>query len=275
MADSAAIMNSIFKDCDANGGVGKTNAPIVVIYDAPEKERFFPYGEYLEQICQQYKLETNLFYITPIIKDHKRNKPTSVYINLLVNELAVVKPKMAWVLGQEPLVLLGTRNTGTFYRHVFGMYFPLLVRNFYSLLVVGKRELSFMPDNIKLLFHERMEVASGEIKAFLSSGSEGNFEPVEERRGDLYMLNKMIEHTDLVIDSSLENDNHFIAMWSDKINDHIFLCRGDQSKNELLKLGFGLVFTQEEVGRLNKEDADFVAASMKELKARKLERRRT
>jgi len=31
MNDSSEVLNSIFKDCDAKGGVGKTDAPIVVV----------------------------------------------------------------------------------------------------------------------------------------------------------------------------------------------------------------------------------------------------
>jgi hypothetical protein len=272
MSDSSEVLNSIFKDCDAKGGVGKTDAPIVVIYGEPGKKEFFPHSKYLEQVCEQYKLATDLFYVTPVIKDRKPTKPISVYADLLVNEMAVVKPKMAWILGQDPLVLLGTKDVARFYRHVFGMYFPFLVRNFYGLLVVGRKELTFMPDNIKLLFHNRMKEASEEIRTFLSS-EEKMFEPPEERRGDLYMINLMTKHTGLVMDPALKADNQFFVMWSDKVSDHIFVCKNEKAKVELLKLGFGLVFLQEEVRSLNKEDADFVAASMKRLKARKLERR--
>ena len=137
MNDSSEALSSIFKDCDAKGGVGKTDAPIVVVYGEPGKKKFFPHSKYLEQVCEQYELATDL-YVTPVIKDRNPTKPISVYADLLINEMAVVKPKMAWILGQDPLVLLGTRCGQILSPRLWDVL-PFLVRNFYGLLVVGRK----------------------------------------------------------------------------------------------------------------------------------------
>ena len=116
-----------------------------------------------------------------------------------------------------------------------------------------------------------MKEASEEIRTFLSS-EEKVFEPPEERRGDLYMINLMTKHR-TSDGSRTKSRQPVFMMWSDKVSDHIFICKVRRLKLNYYKARFGLVFLQEEVRSLSKEEADFVAVSMKKLKARQIERR--
>ncbi len=272
MTNSQMIKN-IFRDCRINMGIGSPDAHIVVIYAFPGRRSIFPSGEYLQNLCQHFEINKDDLYITPIVKDRNLKKPLITYVDLLINELAIVKPKVAWIVGQEPLILLGTKDISSFYRHVFGMYFPILVRDFYGFLLVAEKELGQMPKEVKEEFLKRMQVAAEDVKN-LDKKDGPYFRPDEKQRGDIYMVDLMLKHTDLRVDKDLDGENTFIPIWSDKIGDYIFLCKNDKVRNEVLKLGFGIVLTQNEVGKLNRRDADFVAETLKVFRARKFEEKR-
>lgn len=268
---SSLAMRTIFDGCDVKGGIGLTDAPIAVIYGVPGAGDSFPYGEYLEKICKEYGFRRSSLYITPIIKDRKANKPASTYVDLLINELAVVNPRVAVVLGQIPLTLLGYGNPGLFYRHVYGMFMPFLIRDFFALNVVEPHEFKGMPDKIKHLFHKRMTEAAKNIQTFLEGDSPYYFQPKEDSRGDLLMLTRVVDKAGFKVDNFQANE-YFLSMWSEKIYDYVFVCRSERVKQELLKLGYGVVLTKEEVGEVSLENAEFVAMTMKSLRTRKIKR---
>ena len=260
---------TMYEGCRYNGGVGNKNAAVAVVYArADPTQGFFPHKQYLTDLCKALAMNENDFYVTPVSKDNLGSeKPMHVYVEGLINELAMLKPKMVWILGQEPLLMMNNNDVLKYYKHTYGMYFPFLLHNFFGLLVAAEKEVATMPETMARLFYGRMQRAAAEL---VESKKQVAFKPARERRGDLHMLDLMQENTPLHEDSKMADEYSFTIIWSDVVHDHIILVNSTKAKKEAKKLGFGLVFLKEEIKNLDRESADTLTKYMKMLRTREV-----
>lgn len=256
----------MYEDCKYQSGLGNKSGSVVVLYARPGDRGFFPHGKYLSELCKALNLDEKEFYVTPLVKDDPGSqKPIHVYVDGLINELALVKPKVVWVLGQEALVLMQNNDVPQHYRYTYGMYFPFLLYNFYGLLVPSEGEVANMPESVQRIFYKRLQYAASEL---LESGE--ILTPPDERRGDLEMFRKLESNTPLHEDKKLQDEHSYAVIWSDKVRDYIVLVNSQDAKKHAKRLGFGLILDKDEVKDLDKGSADRLAGYMKVLGAREV-----
>lgn len=247
-------------------GAGNKNASLVVVFARAEsKVKFFPQGKYLSELCRSLHVDEKDVYVTPLLKGEK---PLHENVEGLINELALVKPKVVWILGQEPLSILYGKDSIHHYQYTYSMYMPFLLHNFFALLVPGEKEVASMPEDIRRIFYKRMQYAASEL-----SESGEILTPPKERRGDWEMLQKMEADTPMHRDDALEGTFSYTTIWSDKVRDYVILVGSEEAKVHAKKLGFGLVVSKKEVGDLEKDAADFLTQSMKAFRVREVTRK--
>lgn len=270
-ANSESVLESIFASCDVKGGRGNPKALIAVIFDAPAPDRFFEDANYLSRLCDHFGIPVSDLYVTPIIKDYKHLKPIPEYIDLLIEELAVVNPNLGWILGRAPLELMGLGDPKQYYGHLFGMYMPLLVEGFYGLLLPNSQQVANMPAEVQTELNDRFQKVVQHYFKLKAQNPTGPQEVPQRLRGDLLAIRALADYERFEYDPKLRHERSYFFLWSPKIRDHVIVCMTEEAKKKWLRLGFGIVFTAKEVAELERNQADFLAQSIKFFKARTAE----
>ena len=203
---------------------------------------------FLERILREHKVE-NLSNITL----------ESGNLDDLINQLALTKAQVAIIYGSKSfnIIRAGKYLDGmnppvadAFFK-IYGMHFPMFLKNFYGFLVPNLEEVQTMPAKLSEKFYERVK------NNFVTPVGEDWVVPLQEGRGDLFIINEMIAKG-FEYDENLNNHNSFAIYWNDAIKDFLVFCRGIESKKAWLQTGLGMVATMEEIKGLKKSSLEHI-----------------
>lgn len=165
----------------------------------------------------------------------------------LVNELAETNVKLCLLWGSSTMSkVFGYPKDDciSLIKAGYGLLYPALIEDFFVCLLPEMDLLRVMPEKAQILLHERLlQWVAGKAK-----------------RCDVKLI------------GDLQESVEFQAIWSPTLVDHVFVVKNKRDKKDVEALGFGLVFTSEELAGCTKEQRLFLANSMKKFKARSVER---
>ena len=241
------IKLDIYKDCKIKEGKGNKDGELMIIYEGPE----FDSKNKIQKLAKEVGISGRNIYVTPLKKGFPKGVSKQEVTDRLVAEIAEVNPRLIWTVGDFPLEVMDIKIPVKF---GYGLYFPFLQEDFLVFILPDSKQINKMPSKIRKEFWSRIQRFKREW--------EGE-DKTAMRRADKRYIHNFVSKKGYEFDKKLSSPKTYFVLYSNEIEAHVFVLPNKTAREDFKEIPFGLKFTQEEVGRMDKNTRNLIAKLMK------------